>query len=124
MRQRKRPKPQPCEKFGTRIDALISACGWKQKDWQRYFGKHFTTITKYRYWKGRPKVKFIVRLWRLEDLYAEELKAFAEGRIINRGRKRIDLRSPEEKPREITQGIRIGEDSTRAEPPNQPTTFW
>jgi hypothetical protein len=93
MKRRTKKKP---EWFGVRVDALIRACGWPQRDWRRYLG--FGPAAVRRVLRGgRPKGVFLENLAALEGVYAREIEAFERGYVIVRGRTRFvfaDLSHP------------------------------
>jgi hypothetical protein len=84
------------EFWGVRVDALIRACGWPQKDWRKHFGFSAQTVRRVRY-GAPPKLDFVRSLRKLEEAYATELEALAGGLIVTRGRSRycwIDIPRP------------------------------
>jgi len=96
---RRRPrKLKPSSSLGVRVDALIRACGWPEKTWKLHFGRAARSITRVRYHGARPVriAEFVVKLRKLEALYAPELQAPAQGRVQVRGRVRCDWRPDEE----------------------------
>jgi hypothetical protein len=98
IKRRRTKKLKPTGVLGGRVDALIRACGWPQKTWRMHFGRAAQNITRIRYHGVRPIriAEFVVRLRKLEALYAPELQALAQGRIQVHGRVRFDFRPDEE----------------------------
>jgi len=84
MKRRTKKKP---EWFGVRVDALIRACGWPQRDWCRHLG--FGPAAVHRVLcGGRPKIVFLQNLAQLETFYDREIEALERKDIVVRGRRR------------------------------------
>jgi len=73
------------------VDALIRACGWRQKEWPQRFGFSVGTLGRVLY-GCRPRMALVRRLVRLETMYELELKALSAGLIQVVGRRRYDWR--------------------------------
>ncbi len=115
---KRRPRPKPSGRWGVRVDALIRALGWPQKEWRRNFGFSARAVRRVRY-GGQPKVAFVLRVMKLERAYAQELEALAQGLIATRGRLRycwIDLLRPPTRPQDL-QGLGRGLGACQDEKP-------
>jgi hypothetical protein len=86
--------PQPS--WIPRLQRLIRAKGWPQRDWRRHLG--FGPAAVHRVLRGgRPKLLLLENLARLEGVHAREIEAFERGYVIVRGRRRYvwtDLSGP------------------------------
>ena len=78
---------KPAGFWGPRVDALIRSSGWPQKEWSKHFRCSAHTVRRVRY-GSRPNVEFLLVLRKLEQAYAAELEALAQGLIETRGRMR------------------------------------
>lgn len=77
--------------LAERIALVIKALGLRRRsnDYPRVFGLKINAIWKYRRGISRPKVRFIVRLHRLEEIYAQEIKRMREAELAYGGFKKI-----------------------------------
>jgi hypothetical protein len=92
----RRAKRKPSGPWGRKVDDLIRAMGWPQRDWVRHFGASVQTVRRVRY-GARPKLTFVRRLRQLERDYESELQCLAQGLITTQGRVRyswVELPEP------------------------------
>lgn len=77
--------------LAERIALVIKALGLRRwsNDYPRVFGLKINTLWRYRRGMRRPRVKFIVRLHRLEEIYAQEIKRMREAEAAYGGFKKI-----------------------------------
>src|SRR5262245_3752346 len=96
---RRRAMREPTGFWGTRVDALIRACGWKCAEFRKYFGRAAWNVTKIRYHGARPQKArdFALAAAKAGAVHAPELEALAQGLIQVRGRVRYDWRRDEQK---------------------------
>ena len=77
--------------IAARISMIIRALGLRKRGsgYARVFGRCRTNVNRYRRRECRPKTAFIVRLHRLEEIYAEEIARMRQAEIVYGGFKKI-----------------------------------
>lgn len=98
----------PGDHIGARGEMIIKALGLRKRgpDFPRVFGMNFYSLWRYRRRMSRPPVAFIVRIHRLEEIYAKEIQRMREAEAAYGGFKKIPTEVLESLWRRANKGIK------------------